>query len=80
MTKRASGLFCVIYMDHVEFKNSNPDLFKPSVRETTGWLTNETDEAVTICYDRPVKALPFENPKGSGFVILKRDILAMKKI
>lgn len=48
-------LIYIRYLDHVEFKHSDPGLFKPCVREVVGWLVRETDEALCLTYDRSVE-------------------------
>ena len=72
-------LIYVRYLDHVEFKNSDPDLFKPCVREMVGWLVAETKEALCLTYDRSVKPLPFEK-RECGLIILKSDVLEKRNI
>lgn len=73
-------LVYVKYLDHVEFRNADPSLLKPCVREVVGWLVRETEEAICLCHDMAVKPLPFEKPTESGFIILKSDILDMRRI
>lgn len=72
----------VRYYDHVLFRNADPNLFQPAVRETVGWLMKESDVAVWILWERSVEPLPHERfqPQESGLVILKSEILEMKKL
>lgn len=79
MTEETSLIY-VKYVDHVLFRNADPSLLKPCVREVVGWLARETDEILCLCHDRAVEALPFGKPTESGLIILKSDILEMRKI
>jgi len=75
------SLIHVKYVDHVLFRNSDPNLFKPTVREAIGWIVKENDEALWICFDRPIDRLSYGKPDpASGLVIIKSNILEMKKI
>jgi len=65
-------------MDHVLFRNSDPYLLKPSVREAIGWMVKETDEALWICFDKAYESQSFD--PSSGLIILKSDILEVKEI
>ena len=73
------GLIYVKYVDHVEFRNSNPHLFKPCVREVVGWLVKETEDALYLTYDRSVEPLPFQT-RDCGLIILKSDVLEKRRI
>lgn len=77
-----SRLVHIRYRDHVLFRNVDPDLYHPSIRECVGWIVKENDDAVWILWDRSVKKLPHERtrPSESGLVILKSDILEMRKL
>jgi len=72
-------LIYVRYLDHVEFRNSDPGLFKPCVREVVGWLVRETEEALCLTYDRSVEPFPFEK-RECGLIILKSDMLERRMI
>ena len=75
------SLIHVKYVDHVLFRNADPNLFNPTVREAIGWIVKENDEALWICFDRPIDRLPCEKPdSASGLVIIKSDILERKEI
>ncbi len=79
MTEEPSLVY-VRYIDHVLFRNTDPNLLRPCVREAVGWLVRETEEVICLSLDRAVEPLPFEKPAESGFVILKNDILEMRII
>lgn len=70
------------YKDHVLFRNSDPNLYHPSIRECVGWVVKENEEAMWIIHDRSVKTLPHERtrPSESGLVILKSDIIETRKL
>jgi hypothetical protein len=67
----------VKYRDHVEFKNSTPSRYGPSIREVTGWLFDETEETLHIIYDRSVNPQLHEQ-RDSGLIILKMNIVERK--
>jgi hypothetical protein len=69
------------YMDNVLFRNSDPSLYNPSVRETVGWLQKQNNRAVWILWERSVEKLPHERTDGeSGLVILRSDIIEMRRL
>lgn len=72
----------IVYRDHVLFKNSDPNLYAPAIRECVGWILKDTEEAVWLLWDRSVEPLPHERikPSESGLVVLKSEILEMKKL
>jgi len=82
LNKLEPNLVYVRYWDHILFRNSDPNLYKPVLRECVGWILKENEEAVWLLWDRSVKSLPQErsNPNESGLVILKSEILEMKKL
>ena len=82
MNKKAKEPVHIRYRDHVLFRNTNPSLYGPSIRECVGWIEEENEEAVWVLWDRSVTKLPHERTKlaESGLVILKSEILEMKKL
>ena len=74
--------FYVRYRDHVLFKDVDPSAFGPFVRETIGWLEFEGADFVRLVWERSVEN--GENPtikqKATGLVILKSDILEMRRL
>lgn len=52
----------------------------PQVREAVGWLVYNCDQYLTITWDRDAKppTLKGGDPKASGLVLLKSDILELK--
>ncbi len=78
--RHKNRLVNVRYMDHIFFRNSNPDLYKsPNIREAVGWIYTETDEVLVLIADKSVKQLPHEKSRF-GLTILKSDILEIKEI
>jgi len=79
---KAGCLVYVRYRDHVLFRNADSSLYSPALRETVGWLVKEDGDAVWILWDRSVEPLPHERFPAfeSGLVILKNDVLEMKRI
>ena len=77
-----SSLVYIKYRDHLLFKNANPSNHIPVQRECVGWVRKEDDEAVWVVWDRSVVPLPHERtqPQESGLVILKTDILEIRKL
>ena len=75
-------LFHVRYLDHVLFKNVDSRLCKPVMREVVGWLVKENDEAMWIVCERSVEKATAQKVQAceSGMVILKSDLLEIKKI
>ncbi|MGQ9469119.1 MAG: hypothetical protein ACUVTD_04750 [Nitrososphaerales archaeon] len=82
MMPKNAELVYVRYKDHVLFRNTDPKALEPDVRETVGWLLKEDDDSILILWDRSVKKLPHERAclKESGLVILKADIMELKRI
>ena len=73
----------VLYMDHIQYLNSNPILYgEPDKRETLGWIIRENEKAIWILCDKPVKPLSYQrlSLEYSGFVIIKSTILAIEKL
>jgi hypothetical protein len=74
-------LVYVRYLDHVLFKNSNHSLLAPVLRETVGFLTKQTYEAIWVLWDRSINASQDEKTSfESGLIILRNDIRKIKKI
>jgi hypothetical protein len=76
------GLIFVKYWDHVLFHRNSAFAMKPQVREAVGWLVYNCDQYITLTWDRDSEppTLHGGDPKASGLVLLKSDILEMKKI
>jgi len=75
-------LLYILYKDHILFRNSDPSLYHPAIRECVGWVLRENEEAIWIISDRSKKPLPNEKakPLADGLVLLKAVILEMRKL
>lgn len=76
------GLVFVRYLDHVLFSRVSALAMKPQVRETVGWLVYECEYYITLTWDRDVgpPTLKGGDPKASGLVLLRSDMLEFKKL
>jgi hypothetical protein len=75
-------LVSVRYLDHVLYHRASALTMKPQVREAVGWLVYECDLYVTLTWDQDAEppTLRGGDPKASGLVLLKSDILELKKL
>ncbi len=75
-------LVLVRYLDHVLYHRSSALAMKPQVREAVGWLMYECDQYITLSwdYDAQPPSLHGGDVKASGLVLLKTDILMLKKL
>jgi len=69
-------------MDHVLFKDIDPELSRPWTRETVGWLDYEDEEHVRIVWERFAMPDPpnESKPRATGLVILKLAIIEMRRL
>jgi hypothetical protein len=76
------GLIFVRYLDHVIFNRTSALTMKPQVREAIGWLVYECEYFITITWDRDADppTLKGGDPKASGLVLLKSDILNLQRL
>ena len=77
-----SNFVYVRYRDHVIYHRGSPEAMMPQVREAVGWLIQECADYIIICWDRDAgpPTLKGGDPKASGLVVLRTDILEMKRI
>jgi hypothetical protein len=75
------GFVYVRYLDHVVFNRSSALVMAPQTREAVGWLVYECSEYVILAFDRDAgpPTLKGGDPKASGLVLLKSDVLELKK-
>jgi len=75
-------LIYVRYLDHVFYNRSPAIAMKPQIREAIGWLVYECDQYVTLSWDRDAEppTLHGGDPKASGMVLLKSDIITLEKL
>jgi len=72
----------VRYRDHVLYHRGDPALMKPQIRECVGWLVYDCSEYIIVCWDRDAgpPTLKGGDPKASGLVILRPEILELRKV
>jgi len=71
----------IVYKDHVLFKNIDPSQITPSLREAIGWIFKQNQEAIWLCFDKPILAQPFEKQDiASGLCILRTDIIEVTEL
>jgi len=72
----------VRYIDHVMYNRTSALTMQPQVREAVGWLVYEAENYIIISYDRDAgpPTLHGGDPKASGLVLLKSDILRMAEL
>ena len=75
-------LVFVRYLDHVLYSRSFALAMKPQTREAVGWLVYECELYVTVVWDRDgdPPTLRGGDPKASGLVLLRTDILELKRL
>lgn len=69
----------VRYIDHVMYNRTSALTMQPQVREAVGWLIYEAETYIILSYDRDARppTLHGGDPKASGLVLLKSDVLRM---
>ena len=79
---KCKELAFVRYVDHVLYHRTSALSIQPQVRETVGWLLYECEQYVTLTWDQDAEppTLKGGDPKASGMVLLKSDILELKKL
>lgn len=82
MIEANKGLIFVRYLDHVSFNRASASTMAPQIREAVGWLVYECDQYLTLTWDRDAgpPTLKGGDLKASGLVLLKSDILELKKL
>jgi len=76
------NIVVVRYLDHVQYSRAPALMMAPQTRETIGWLIYECEQYLTVAYDRDVEppTLKGGDPKASGLVLLKSDIVNLQKL
>jgi hypothetical protein len=69
------------YLDHVLFKDVDPTVYRPWIRETVGWFDYEDSDHVRIVWERFAVPDPPNDSKirATGLAILKKTILEMRR-
>lgn len=80
--KHLGEVLYVRYLDHVLFKDVDPNVFKPFVRETIGWLDHEDGDFIRLIWERFAEPMPNGEAKqrASGLVIMKSSILELRRV
>jgi hypothetical protein len=80
--RQTAALVFVLYLDHVLYSRTAALAMKPQKREAVGWLVYDCELYVTIVWDRDAEppTLKGGDPKASGLVLLKTDILELTKL
>lgn len=75
-------IIIVRYLDHVMYNRASVLVMKPQIRKTVGWLVYECEQYLTISWDRDddIPTLHGGDPKASGLVLLKSDIIDLKRL
>jgi hypothetical protein len=75
------SIIYVRYVDHVVFHRADPESLTPQVRECVGWLLNQSEDFVTISWDRYGGTSTLEGgSRASGVVIMRNSILEMRTL
>jgi hypothetical protein len=75
-------LIFVRYADHVLYNRASALAMQPQIREAIGWLIYECDSYITLCWDKDADppTLHGGDPKASGLVLLKSDIISLERL
>jgi hypothetical protein len=75
-------LIFVRYRDHVLFNRSSALMIQPQIREAVGWLIYDCDLYIIVAWDKDAQppTLHDGDPKASGLVLLKSDILELQRL
>jgi hypothetical protein len=77
------NLVYIRYNDHAHFHQSSAMIMAPIVREAVGWLVYECDQYITLVFDRDARPPTLKgtvDPKASGLVLLRSDLVEFKKL
>ena len=74
------NLIFVRYRDHVLYNRSSALMMQPQTREAVGWLIYDCELYIILSWDRDAgpPTLHGGDPKASGLVLLKSDIIALE--
>lgn len=77
-----SNLIFVRYRDHVLYNRASPQAMQPQIREAIGWQVYDCELYITLSWDRDSQppTLKGGDPKASGLVLLKSDILELQHL
>lgn len=77
-----SDLIFVRYLDHVLYHRAAAVAMRPQAREAVGWLIYDCEQYIVFAWDRDAEPLTLHggDPKASGLVLLKSDILTFNRL
>ncbi len=77
-----NDLIFVRYRDHVLYNRASALAMQPQIREAVGWLVYDCELYVILSWDRDAgpPTLHGGDPKASGLVLLRSDILDLQKL
>jgi hypothetical protein len=80
-TNPSQPLIFVRYRDHVLYNRASALAVQPQIREAVGWLIYEAEQYIILSWDRDgdPPTLHGGDPKASGLVLLKSDIIRCVK-
>jgi len=80
--KSMEELVFIRYADHVQYNRASAVAMQPQVREAVGWMVYECDQYITLTWDMDAEppTLRGGDPKASGLVLLRSDVLELKRI
>jgi hypothetical protein len=75
-------LIFVRYQDHVLYNRSSALMMQPQIREAVGWLVYDCELYIILSWDRDAHppTLQGGDPKASGLVLLRSDILDLQML
>jgi hypothetical protein len=79
---KVGHLIYIRYRDHVLYHRTQPETLGPQTRECVGWLIYDCADYIILTWDRDggSPTLKGADPKASGLVLLRSDILELKRI
>jgi hypothetical protein len=81
MLREDRELICVRYVDHVLYNRAIAVSMKPQIRKAVGWLIYECEQYIILTWDHDDEPPTLHgDPKSSGLVLLKSDILHFQKL
>jgi hypothetical protein len=82
VSRELNGLIFIRYLDNVQYNRCSPLAMKPQQREAIGWLVYEGKRYITLSWDRDAEppTLKGGDPKASGLVLLKSEILELRRL
>jgi len=82
LESKTKELIFVRYLDHILYNRSSTVAMKPQKREAVCWLIYDCDLYLILAWDRDAEppTLHGGDPKASGLVLLKSDIIELREL